>query len=220
MEGLLQTSEEFRLGACVPFDELSKRLKIIDAALCCVGRNGIKETSLEEIALEAGLARATLYRTFLGGREEMLAAAFETELARLFCAVSVDLARAKDLDSLCEAFLGSATDRLIASRPLAVLRKERPELLLGLVNLDRMNDTLAVLVDFAGPFFEQFLDFEASRRAAEFVARVVLSYVTSPEEHFSLSDREVREQILMSWVVPGVRALGDAPDLVSQSFRA
>jgi AcrR family transcriptional regulator len=46
---------------------------ILDAAANCVARNGFDNTSLEEVATEAGVSRTTLYRRF-GSREALFAA--------------------------------------------------------------------------------------------------------------------------------------------------
>jgi len=43
---------------------------VLDAAAACIDRKGFDNTSLEEIAIEAGVSRATLYRRF-GNRESL-----------------------------------------------------------------------------------------------------------------------------------------------------
>ncbi|WP_242124124.1 TetR/AcrR family transcriptional regulator [Sphingobium sp. Sx8-8] len=46
---------------------------LLDAAAVCVNRKGFDNTSLEEVAAEAGVSRTTLYRRF-GNRESLFAA--------------------------------------------------------------------------------------------------------------------------------------------------
>ena len=42
------------------------RDRILDATLTCLGRVGLTKTTLDDVAREAGCARATLYRYFPG----------------------------------------------------------------------------------------------------------------------------------------------------------
>src|SRR4029079_12198982 len=39
-------------------------VRILDAALTCIGRVGLAKTTLDDVAREAGCARATVYRCF------------------------------------------------------------------------------------------------------------------------------------------------------------
>ena len=65
-------------------DRSSTRVRIVDGALRCLARQGIAKTTVDDIARAAGLSRATAYRTFPRGKEGILAAVVETEVARLF----------------------------------------------------------------------------------------------------------------------------------------
>ena len=40
--------------------------------MACIERWGLAKTSLEDVATEAGLSRATLYRWFAGGRDQLI----------------------------------------------------------------------------------------------------------------------------------------------------
>src|ERR1700735_5299205 len=74
------------------------RVRVIDATLACLARYGTAKTTVDDIAREAGLSRATIYRTFPGGRDEILAAVVDTEAARLFSALGARLGAASDLN--------------------------------------------------------------------------------------------------------------------------
>ena len=47
--------------------------RILDAALACIARVGVGKTTLDDVAREAGCARATVYRCF-PGRQALLRA--------------------------------------------------------------------------------------------------------------------------------------------------
>ena len=46
----------------------STRDRIMDAVVVCTERVGLKGFALEDVAAEAGMSRATIYRHFAGGR--------------------------------------------------------------------------------------------------------------------------------------------------------
>lgn len=48
------------------------RDRLIDATGRCFSRFGVAKTTLEDIASEAGVSRATVYRYFEGGRDEII----------------------------------------------------------------------------------------------------------------------------------------------------
>jgi len=49
------------------------RTRILEGAYACVARSGLAKTTVEGAAREAGLSRATVYRHFPGGKDELLA---------------------------------------------------------------------------------------------------------------------------------------------------
>ena len=56
------------------FGDLSPQAsRVLDAALTCVARVGLAKTTLDDVAREAGCARATVYRCF-SGKQQLLAA--------------------------------------------------------------------------------------------------------------------------------------------------
>jgi len=195
------------LGSTASLDETAKRLRIIDATVACISSSGIRGTSVEAIASEAGLARATIYRTFAGGRDEILGAVVETEVARFFASLSVELAQAATLEDLCVKSVTGTAQRLSASAALAALLRESPELVTGLLAFDAMSDLLDLVSDFAWPYFGRWLAEDAARRAGELVARVAISYLMSPEPGLDLCDERSVRALIDRHVLAGVMAL-------------
>jgi AcrR family transcriptional regulator len=50
------------------------RQRILEATYVCVARWGLAKTTVEDAAREAKVSRATVYRTFPGGRDELISA--------------------------------------------------------------------------------------------------------------------------------------------------
>ena len=67
-----------------PLGASPHRVRIIDGTLACLARHGTAKTTVDDIARESGVSRATVYRAFPGGRDEILGAVVDTEMARLF----------------------------------------------------------------------------------------------------------------------------------------
>src|SRR5580765_4284529 len=73
--------------------------RILDGALACVARVGVAKTTLDDVAREAGCARATVYRSF-PGRQALFGAMLEREVAALADRL---LAAAGEADTLADA---------------------------------------------------------------------------------------------------------------------
>ena len=48
------------------------RERLLEAAYAVVARRGMARTTVEDVAREAGVGRATVYRWFPGGREQLV----------------------------------------------------------------------------------------------------------------------------------------------------
>src|SRR5881227_2971221 len=62
----------------------SQEQRIVDAALRCIARWGVAKTTLDDVAREASCSRATIYRLVPGGKDALLEATVQAELARFF----------------------------------------------------------------------------------------------------------------------------------------
>ena len=79
----------------VPRTVTDTRTRLLEATYDCIARDGLGATSLEDAARSAGVSRATLYRYFPGGREELLGAVITWETLRFFLRLA-DAVRAQD----------------------------------------------------------------------------------------------------------------------------
>ena len=64
------------------------RERILAAAVRCAAHRGVQRFSLEDVATEADLSRATLYRQFPGGRDQLVQEAATWEVARFWAKVA------------------------------------------------------------------------------------------------------------------------------------
>lgn len=162
------------------------RTRILEGTSRAICRRGVR-ASLEEIATESGCARATIYRHFPGGREELLGALVRHEHARFFLRLGEAVADASDLQEVIERGLVVAHRALTELEVLQIVLREQPELLEP--SLVRTGpSTLRLVSDFLAPFLrEAGAEPEHVAEDAEYLARMVLSYISSPGR-FDLED--------------------------------
>ncbi len=161
-------------------DRSSTRVRIVDGALRCLARQGIAKTTVDDIARGAGLSRATVYRTFPRGKEGILAAVVETEVARLFSSLAVVMGEATDLEDVLVAGMVESARRLGSHEALAYLLEHEPGAVLPYLTFGELDRVLLVAGDLAAPFFARWLEPEQASRAAEWAVRIVLAYCSDP----------------------------------------
>jgi AcrR family transcriptional regulator len=192
-------------------DRSSTRVRLVDAALACLARQGLGKTTVDDIAREAGFSRATLYRTFPGGKEAVIAAVVETEVARLFSSLAVVMGEATDLEDVLVAGMVESARRLSGHGALAYLLIHEPDVILPRLVFAEMDRILFTAGDFAAPFFARWLSPDEASRAAEWAVRIVLTYLADPAPGTDLSDPEDTRALVRAFVMPGILALRTAP---------
>lgn len=176
--------------------------RILDAALELVGRWGVNKTSVADVAKTTGCGRATLYRVFPGGKQELFAALGSREAARYVESVVRAIDRAEDLtDALTDAVV-VATLELRRHDAFQFVLEHEPGLLLpylGFGQVDRLYRLAAVIV---GPHLERFLAADRAAWAAEWVTRLLITFVFSPTEGADLADRRQAADLVSNFIVP------------------
>jgi len=182
------------------------RIRLLGAAMACVERWGLAKTSIEDVANEAGLSRATVYRHFPGGREQLISEMVTWEVANFFTRIEAVVAAAPDLTTkLVDGLVfGHAAihehrllQRVLSSEPEALLEELSSSslLVLGVVRsyvLELLRgETLQVGVD--------------PTMAADYLARLYLSYLGSHGQ-WNLVDRTEVARLVHTQFVAGILA--------------
>ncbi len=168
-----------------PRDPLSLHDRLLEATYRCVERFGMGKTTIDDVVKESGISRATIYRQFPGGRDELLLETVGWELANYFNRLADQVRDAPTLAALLQQGLMYAR-RSIAEH--AVLRKmmdTEPERLLPLLTTEAAK-SLPFIADFLLPYLRR--EAAAGRlrpgvdidRAAEYLARSILSLIGAP----------------------------------------
>jgi AcrR family transcriptional regulator len=180
---------------------------VLDAALRCIARWGVAKTTLEDVAREAGSSRATVYRSFPGGKDAVLAALADRELVRLQDAVAAAVTGVGE-DSLEDAIVAAVTSiarHLEDHAAFQFLLAHEPGLVLPHLAFRELDALLARVRAFGGPLLAPHLggDTGEAAVAAEWVARIVVSYTACPADGVRLTDAESVRKLVRAFVLPG-----------------
>ena len=154
------------------------RSRILAAAVVCVGRSGLAKTSLDEVAREAGVGRATVYRHFPGGKEELFSQTIAWEVVRFFQRLADHVADTAGLAERLEVGLQFAHRELAEHEVFQKVLETEPERLLPHLSASGPLITEA-LTAYLLPILadEQLAPGTSAPEAANFLARMVLSFV-------------------------------------------
>lgn len=170
-----------RWGETAPEDPDAARTRLIDAAEACFDRYGVLKTTVEDVATEAHVSRATVYRYF-GGREDLILAVLLREAGRFQSRLVGKLQKQENLaDAIVEGVLFTV-DSVRQDPHLALLFT--PEAAGLTTRIAGASEALfSTTADFLRPLLEgneqlrAGLEFE---EASEWLLRIILSLLTAP----------------------------------------
>ncbi|MDQ1402935.1 MAG: hypothetical protein QOG03_1251 [Actinomycetota bacterium] len=178
--------------------------RIIDATLRCIARWGMGKTTLDDIARQSGYSRATVYRIFPGGKEGLVERVASVEIARFFGAVAQRMAAADSLEELLVVGIAEVSRRLRDHEALQFVMAHEPEVILPKLAFSHQDEVLSAATAFAAPYLARWLGDEDAARAAEWVARIVLSYTSNPADDVDMGDEESVRRLVRAFVLPGL----------------
>jgi AcrR family transcriptional regulator len=179
--------------------------RVLDATVRCVARWGLAKTTLDDIAREAGVSRATVYRSFPGGKDNVVRAAVVAEVASFLDGLADRLRDADDLESLLVAAITHVARSLREHEALQFLLAHEPEVVLPHCTFGAFDQVLAVAGDWARPWLAPHVGDELALRAGEWITRLVLSYTLSPSDSFDLAQQADAARFTNQFLLPGLR---------------
>jgi len=184
------------------------RQRILQATYACVARWGVSKTTVEDAAREAGLSRATVYRYFPGGREELIDAVVSWQYLVFFGLLYEEVHGAASLEEVLERGLAFARTAVLGHEVLQKVLQTEPEVLLPKLTVET-NRTVGLIGGFLVPYLHQhgLADGVDVHEAADFLARMILSYISSPG-HWDLGDPAQVADLVRCELLAGV--VGDA----------
>ncbi len=177
------------------------REKILEATYGCIARVGLAKTTVEEAARLSGLSRATVYRYFPGGKDELVRAAVAWEAQRFFARLATDVSGAGDISALIEAALMRGQEAVEGHEVLQKVLHTEPDVLMRQLTVEGTR-ILGLIRGFLTPFLAQvpLPESVSAPAAADYVARMILSHIMAPGS-WDLTDREQVHELVATQIL-------------------
>lgn len=181
----------------------SARDRLLEAGYACVARYGLVKTTVDDVAREARLSRATVYRHFPGGKDQLVRDVITWEINRFFSRLAAAVEGAPDFASLLEEALVFAHQAIEDHAVLQKILETEPDRLLPQLTVESRR-----LIDLIKLFLSPYLATEPIPEGlsvddvAEHIARLMLSFIAA-QGRWDLTDRaQVSELVtteLLAW---------------------
>lgn len=179
------------------------RNRILDGALACAEVNGVRKTTMDDIARRSEVARATVY-TYFSSKKAVISAVVFRELGRFLSHLEESIGEKDGIQAKLETgFIEAYTflrdhrlaNRLLEAEPewlLPFLTQEAPGLQTAYIWADEQIERSA-----PGEFSPK-----ARRAFAEMMVRVMHSLLLSPRSVISLDTPEQMRAFVSNWLTP------------------
>ncbi len=180
--------------------------RLLAATFACVARYGIAKTTVEDVAREAGMSRATVYRQFPGGKDQLIGDTIRWEATNFLARLAVAIEHAADFESTVEEAIVFARGALDQHAVFQKVLETEPELLLPHLTTD--DTRLRALIR---AFLETHLRDEADRlapgvsveSASDHVARLLMSFMGA-QGSWDLTDPVQVRKVVRTQLLSGV----------------
>lgn len=183
--------------------------RILDSVLECSAKWGFARLTIDDIARDAGVSRATIYRMFPGGKEVLFEALRVRELESFFTELRTEVASAKSLEELMVRSVVTATRCLNDDAHLALMLASEPGEALGQLTVEGLPRIIrmasATLIPLALPFLKP----REAGRAIDVLARLTISYFLAPSDEIDLAVEADARQFISPVLAAFARA--DSP---------
>lgn len=176
--------------------------RILEAAKTCCERHGIAKVSVDDIAAEAGVSRATLYRMYPGGKDVVLDALRVHELEGFFTRLKQGVDGAVELEDLLVRTVVVATHELRTDEHLAVMLMSEPGDTLANLTVQGLPRIIRMASLFLAPLVDSHLARREGARLVDVLGRLVISYFLAPSEHVDLGDPESARHFIRTQILP------------------
>jgi len=176
--------------------------RIVAAAAELISSQGLRGTSVDDIASAAGCGRATVYRYFPGGRAELLEVTMGEGVDRIFalCAQVTDNAA-----SLAEAVAGTINIAVLELSNDAVVQQllvDEPDTIATLISPMRIEPLFERASEWGAEHFSRFLEPAIAAHVGEWCVRVVTDHLRSPAPIIDITDLSLARTLVDTFLIP------------------
>jgi AcrR family transcriptional regulator len=176
--------------------------RIVAAAARLISSQGLRATSVDDIASAAECGRATVYRYFPGGRAELLEVTLGQGVERIFasCARVTDHAA-----SLAEAAAGTINIAVLELSNDAVVQQllvDEPDTIATLISPMRIEPLVERASEWGIEYFSRFVEPAIAAHVGEWCVRVVTDHLRSPAPVIDITDLSVARKLVETFLIP------------------
>jgi len=179
---------------------------VLDAAKRCTERWGMAKVTIDDIATEAGVSRATVYRMFPGGKDVLFDALRVRETEEFLVGLRDHVADATTLEELLVRTVVHATRELRADEHFAVMLASEPGEIAADLTVEGLPRIIRIASLFLCPLVEPYLPRPEAARLVELLSRLVISYFLAPSDHVDLGDPDSARRFLRTYILPAFEA--------------
>ena len=181
-------------------------IRVLDAAKTCCERWGFEKVTIDDIAREAGVSRATLYRMFPGGKDVLFEALRVRELTEFFDVLTAEVGDIDDLEELVVRLVSTATAELRADDHLALMLAAEPGETLSQLTVEGLPRIMNVATEYLTPLVRPFVEHDRAIVLIDVLVRATISYFLAPSPYIDLGDRDAARAVVSPMVAAFARS--------------
>lgn len=182
--------------------------RVLDALKSCCQRWGVAKVTIDDIAAESGVSRATIYRLFPGGKDVIFEALRVRELEEFFAVIQERLVGVNDLETVLVRTVVAATQELRADEHLAMMLAAEPGVALNQLTVEGVPRIIRFATAFLSPLVEPYMERTRARAVIEVLARLVISFFLAPSETIDLGDEDSARRFILPFLTPYLTPTG------------
>ena len=160
---------------------------ILDATKSAIERWGVERLTINDVCDAAKISRATLYRTFPGGKEVLLEALRLREAETFFTTLRAHAEGEHTLEDTIVRCMVVATTELRSDRNIALMLAAEPNEVLSQFTVQGVPRFVSVATTFLTPLLEPYLSRKEATRLVEVLSRMVISFFLAPSAQFDFT---------------------------------
>jgi len=174
--------------------------RILNAARRCVDRWGMSKLTIDDVATEANVSRATLYRIFPGGKDVMFDALRVRELGEFFAGMRSSIEPVESLLDFAVKVSVYAMREMRADENLTMMLSTEEGTALKSLTVEGLPRILNVASQYMTPFLTEFVPPAEAEVLVELLARFVISFFLAPSTHFDLADADSAREFFTPFI--------------------
>ncbi|MEI6571447.1 MAG: TetR/AcrR family transcriptional regulator [Actinomycetes bacterium] len=176
--------------------------RLIGATLVCVSRHGLAKTTVDDVAREAGVGRATLYRYF-PNKQALLEATLNAEVLRISQEIHSAGEEQTDLDGALVAMMSVAANEVAHHEALQYAFANEPEQVLPHLAFEGGDRFILLAANAFAPTLARFVPVERVVRSSEWCARIILAFLV-PSVQLVIADAVLVRDAVRTFILPGI----------------